>query len=171
MRDGMKFHVGDPVVHWTYGLGHVVGIEERIISNKNTLYYAISAHDLTVWVPADNQLETRLRPPTAPKDFRRLFSILTGAGEPLPEDRQERRLILIEKLKVGQAKALCHVIRDLASYEQVHPLNDNDHVVMKRSCDTLLGEWSFVLSVPMVEAESELRRMLATGKSGASKKP
>ena len=165
----MEFNVGDPVMHWTYGFGHVVGIEERIISGLKILYYAISVRDLTVWVPADNQLATRLRPPTPRKHFKSLFAILTGAGEPLPEDRRERKDFLVEKLKVGQAQALCHVLRDLAIFQQAHPLNDNDQSLMKRSRDALLGEWSYSLSVPVVEAESELRRMLATGTSGEPK--
>lgn len=162
----MEFHVGDPVMHWTYGFGHVLGIEERIISDQKSLYYAISVRDLTVWVPADNQLEARLRPPTSPKEFKSLFAILTGTGEPLPEDRQERKILLVEKLKVGQAKSLCRVLRDLATYQQAHSLNDNDQNLMKRSREALLGEWSYALSVPVVEAELELHRMLATGTSG-----
>jgi RNA polymerase-interacting CarD/CdnL/TRCF family regulator len=71
-------------------------------------------------------------------------------------------------LKDGQAKSLCHVIRDLATYQLAHPLNDNDQHLMKRSREALLGEWGFALSVPAVEAESELRRMLAAGMPGES---
>jgi RNA polymerase-interacting CarD/CdnL/TRCF family regulator len=157
----MKFHVGDPVMHWTYGFGHVAGIEERIISDRKSLYYAISVRDLTVWVPADDQLEIRLRPPTSREEFKNLFAILAGNSEPLPDDRQERKLWLVEKLKDGQAKTLCRVLRDLATFQQAHSLNDNDQNLMKRSREALLGEWIYALSVPAAEAELELRTMLA----------
>src|SRR5512136_546932 len=116
----MNFQVGDPVMHWTYGFGHVVGIEERVISNQKILYYAIAVNNLTVWVPADDQLQIRLRPPSSKQEFKELFAILAGAGEPLPDDRQGRKILLVEKLKDGQAKSLCHVLRDLASYQQNH---------------------------------------------------
>jgi RNA polymerase-interacting CarD/CdnL/TRCF family regulator len=159
----MEFHVGDAVMHWTYGFGHVVGIEERILSGQKTLYYAVSARDLTVWVPADDQLENRLRYPTSRDDFKNLFKILAGRSEPLPNDRQERKLWLVEKLKDGKAKSLCRVLRDLFTYQQEHSLNDNDQNLMKRSREALLGEWGYALSVPTVEAETELRLMLATG--------
>jgi RNA polymerase-interacting CarD/CdnL/TRCF family regulator len=121
----MNIHVGDPVMHWTYGFGYVVGIEERVLSDRKALYYAVTIRDMTVWVPADDQLGTRLRPPTSRGEFKTLFAILKGTGEPLPEDRQERKTWLVERLKDGQAKSLCHVIRDLATYQLAHPLTTN----------------------------------------------
>jgi len=162
----MEFHVGDPVMHWTYGFGHVVGIEERILAEQKTLYYTVTAHDLTVWVPVDDQLETRLRPPTSAEGFRDLFAILSGDSQPLPDDRQDRKVFLVEKLKDGQASSLCRVLRDLTTYQHSHSLNDNDLNLMKRSRESLLGEWRHALSVPAGEAEAELHRMLATGGSG-----
>ena len=76
----MVFHVGDPVVHWTYGLGKVAAIEERALAGQKTLYYAVEIHDLTVWVPADDKVATRLRPPTSQRAFKKLFAILSGPG-------------------------------------------------------------------------------------------
>jgi len=159
----MEFQIGDPVVHWTFGFGHVTGIEERVLSDRKILYYAIAIRDLTIWVPADDELPTRLRAPSTPADFKRLFAILSGAGEPLPDDRQERKLSLTTRLKDGRAASLCRVLRDLTTYQQVRALNDNDQNLMKRSREALLGEWSHVLSVPVMEAETELRRMLGVG--------
>ena len=158
----MDFRVGDPVMHWTYGLGQVIGREERILAGQKTLYYVVKVRDLTVWVPADGFLESRLRPPTTPADFEPLFAILAGSGEPLPDNRQERKVRLVEQLKDGRAESLCHVIRDLSTYQQVRPLNDNDQNLMRRTRDALLGEWGFALSIPAMQAESELRRLLTS---------
>lgn len=161
----MEFLVGDSVMHWMYGFGKVVGIEERAIGERETLYYAISVHDLTVWVPADNQLESRLRYPTTKEGFQELFAILNGTGGPLPADRRQRKLCLVETLKDGQAASLCHVIRDLTTFQQENSVNFNDENLMKRSREALLGEWSYALSIPITEAEKELHRMLAAGTS------
>lgn len=166
----MELNVGDPVMHWTYGFGHVVGIEERAISDQKSLYYAISIRDLTVWVPADDRLEYRLRHPTTKGGFKELFAILTGTGEPLPVDRQERKLWLEKKLKDGKAASLCHVLRDLTTYHQDHSIGYNDENLMKRLRESLLSEWSYVLSVPISEAQAELHRMLSTGTTGETKK-
>ena len=162
----MEFHVGDPVMHWTYGLGNIIGLEERSISGEKNLYYKVGIKDLTLWVPADGQVGNRLRPPTSAAGFKNLFSILAGSGEPLPDDRHERKLQLVEWLKDGRAESLCRVIRDLSTYQQVRPLNETDQNLMKRARNALLGEWGFVLSVSVMDAETELRRILTSASAG-----
>lgn len=166
----MEFHIGDPVVHWTYGLGQIIRLEERTVSDVKMLYYAVQVGDMTVWVPADNKLETRLRPPTPEKGFKRLLAILSSPSEPLPEDGRERRLRILELLKDGRAETLCRAIRDLAAIQQVKNLNDYDQALMKRLQAMLIGEWGFVMSVPAEHALRELHRIL-TPASSAVKVP
>jgi RNA polymerase-interacting CarD/CdnL/TRCF family regulator len=158
----MDFSAGDPVMHWTYGLGQVLRLEARDIFGQNILYYAVQIRDLTVWVPADGKLESRLRPPTAEADFNHLLAILSSPGEPLPDDRHERKIRLVELLKSGLAESLCRVIRDLSAYGQARPLNENDQSLLKRSREALLGEWGFALSITPAQAELELHRLLTS---------
>jgi RNA polymerase-interacting CarD/CdnL/TRCF family regulator len=162
----MKFHEGDPVMHWTYGLGKVVRLEERALSGKKTLYYAVQVGELTIWVPADGMVENRLRTPTPKERFKELLSILSGPGEPLPEDRQERKLMLVELLKDGRAESLCRVIRDLAAHQKLRSLNENDQALMKRAQNALLGEWGFSLSIAPEQAKLDLQQLLTSGSTG-----
>jgi RNA polymerase-interacting CarD/CdnL/TRCF family regulator len=157
----MDFHVGDSVMHWTYGLGQITQLEERAVSGQNTLYYAVQIGDMTVWVPADDKIESRLRPPTQGSRFKRLLTILSSPGEPLPIDRQERKLRMLEMLKDGRAESICRVIRDLTTFRKAKPLNDNDQAVLKRLQTSLLSEWGFALSITPAQAEIELRRLLS----------
>ena len=117
---------------------------------------------VTVWVPADDKLETRLRPPTLKAKFEELLTILSGPSEALPVDRQERKLLVLEWLKKGGAESLCRVIRNLSTYGSAHPLNDSDHAFLKQSQSVLLGEWGFALSITPYEAEIELKRLLTS---------
>lgn len=158
----MDFRVGDSVMHWTYGLGQVVGLEERVLSGKKALYYVVKIRELTVWVPADGNLGNRLRSPTTPAGFKNLFAILASPGETLPDDRQERKVQLVDQLKDGRAETLCRVIRNLSAYQRVRPLNDNDQSLMKRTRDALIDEWGFALSVLPAQAETELRHLLTS---------
>ncbi|PJH76528.1 MAG: hypothetical protein CO064_00755 [Anaerolineae bacterium CG_4_9_14_0_8_um_filter_58_9] len=162
----MNFHEGDPVMHWTYGFGKVIRLEERTLSGQNTLYYAVQIGDLTVWVPADGKLGSRLRPPTPQAGFKKLLAILSSPGEPLPDDRQDRKTRLLELLKDGRAESLCRVIRDLSAYRQVRPLNENDQALMRRAQNALLGEWGFALSITPAQAELELNRLLTSAPAG-----
>ena len=156
----MNFHEGDPVMHWTYGFGHIVRLEERDISGSKILYYAVQVRDLIVWVPADSKLKSRLRSPTSQSRFRQLLTILSSPGKPLPDDRIERKNHLVALLKDGSTEALCHAIRDLFTYQKTKSLNDSDQNLLRQSQKTLLGEWEFVLSIPHAEANIELSRLL-----------
>jgi RNA polymerase-interacting CarD/CdnL/TRCF family regulator len=160
----MSFYKGDMVMHWTYGIGQIVNLEERVLAGSKTLYYAVQVKDMTVWVPADSDVMSRLRPPTPKFRFQRLLAILSGPSEPLPQDRLERKTRLLELLQDGRPESLCQVVRDLSAYQKQlgKPMNDNDHMILKQSRNTLLGEWGFVLSITRAQAELELHRLLAS---------
>ena len=156
----MKIHEGDSVMHWTHGLGKVVRLEERALSGQAIMYYAIQIGDMTVWVPADDMLETRLRLPTRAADFKKMLGILSTPGDPLPIDRRERKTLLMEWLKDGLTVSLFRVIRSLATYRLDHSLNLDEQAILKRSQHALIGEWSCALSIPAAQAEIELYRLL-----------
>lgn len=158
----MRFREGDAVMHWTFGLGKVVRLEERDMSGREVLYYAIQINDMTIWVPEDEMLATRLRPPTSEKEFKKLQKILVGSGEPLPDDRHQRKLMLLETLKDGSAESLCRVIRSLVTFRKVRSLNENDQALLKRLEKVLIGEWGVALSVTPLQAETELQHLLST---------
>jgi RNA polymerase-interacting CarD/CdnL/TRCF family regulator len=98
----MKFHVGDQVVHWKFGLGKIVQLEEKVISRKSALYYVVRIRDMTLWVQADMDGEGSLRQPTPGSEFKHLFDILRSPGVTLPVDRLERRQYLQDQMRDGR---------------------------------------------------------------------
>jgi len=158
----MNFHKGDTVMHWTYGIGQILNLEERALAGSKTIYYVVQVRDMTVWVPADGQVRSRLRAPTPKSRFQRLLAILSSPSEPLPEDRLERKNRLLELLADARPESLCQVIRDLSAYQKQkgRPMNDNEQMILKQSRNTLIGEWGFVLSITPAQAEHELHRLL-----------
>jgi len=156
----MDFRIGDSVMHWVYGLGKIMGLEEKDFPGRTGLFYAVQARDITVWVPVDDELSHRLRPPTSRNKFKELFEILSGPGEHLPSDRLERRTLLEQEHNGGRAEANCRIIRDLSRYQQENHLNDNDRLVLKMALNSLLGEWIFSLAVSPDQAERELWRLV-----------
>lgn len=161
-RTGKKpFRRGDAVMHWTYGLGTIMRLENRELLGRKTLYYAVQVGDMTVWVPNDDQLATRLRRPSTKGQLRRLRTLLSRPGVTLPQDRHERKTLLLELLKDGRAESLCKVIRSLVVYAKNHPLNENDQALLKRAQTALLAEWSHALSLTPVQAEPQLHRLIS----------
>jgi RNA polymerase-interacting CarD/CdnL/TRCF family regulator len=158
----MNFRKGDAVMHWTYGLGKIVRLEHRQLLGQKTLYYAVQVGDMTVWVPADDQLGQRLRKPSSKAQLRKLRAVLSRPGAALPQDRHERKTLLLEQLKDGRAESLCRVIRSLVAFGKTHPLNDSDQALMRRAQSALLAEWGHALRVTPAQAEVQLRRLLGT---------
>ena len=157
----MSFQVGDTVFHWSYGLGQIIGLEERAVTGENQLYYAVQIQDFSVWVPADGRIASRLRLPTTARAFKKLFAILGGPAGPLSTDRRERKTELHTKMAGGQAEAICQVIRDLTSLEKGKSLNYDDKSTLKRARTLLLGEWGYSLGAPPAQAEADLFQLLS----------
>ncbi len=157
----MKFQVGEQVIHWKFGLGEIVRLEEKVVLGKSALYYVVSIHDFLMWVQANEIGEASLRKPTPNSEFNNLFAILSGPGETLSLDCLERKQHLQDQMRNGKLDGVCHVVRDLTSFSGVKKLNENDKSVLERARNFLITEWGLSLSVTSDQAERELAKMLS----------
>ena len=158
----MVFQIGDPVVHCVYGMGKVTDVEERVYNQATTTYYNVQVIDFTIWVPADENLKSRLRLPASASGFKKMLALLGSPADILPKDRRERNATLQERMTDGAVDSLCKVIRDLASFRRDKSWSDYDSALMKRAQKTLIGEWVHALTVTPEQAELELQRLLAS---------
>jgi len=44
----MDFYAGDSIVHWMYGLGKILRMEEKNLSGQTSPYYVAQLKDMTV---------------------------------------------------------------------------------------------------------------------------
>ena len=158
----MSFQVGDRVIHWVYGLGEIIQMDEKALAGHKSKYYVVQIRDLTLWVPLNETGEHCLRFPTPARDFPELFHILASPGEPLSTDRFMRKTQLTEILKDRTLESICRVVRDLVVYKRTKKINENDNSILAHARNFLLNEWSVALSVPIQQAECELRNLLET---------
>jgi RNA polymerase-interacting CarD/CdnL/TRCF family regulator len=155
-----SFQIGDRVIHWAYGPGEILQLDEKTLSGRTRQYYKVKMSNLMLWVPVEQTDDSSLRPPTPKKDFEGLFQILSSTGKSLPSDRNERRLLLIERLKDHDLASICGVIRDLTLHKQVNKMNESDTATLERSRDFLTYEWSEAFLIPVGQAEKELTKLL-----------
>ena len=156
----MNFQVGDQVIHSNYGLGEIVQMDEKVIRGRNTRCYVVRIRDLTLWVPVVDINKCSLRFPTPKNEFGALFKILGSPGEPLPQDRIDRKTQLLEDLKDGKLEGVCRVVRDLWFLRRTKKLNENDKAILERARDFLFNEWKLSFSVSSAQAEQELSHLL-----------
>lgn len=156
----MDFQVGDVVVHWAYGPGEIVELDEKVLAGIRELYCVVQIRDMMVWVPVKEGSKSSLRLPTPAAEFEKLFEILKSPGELLSTDRLERKNQLLQNMRAGNLEGICLVIRDLNLVNQKKKLNDNDAALMERARNLLLSEWVISLGVSLQEAERELDALL-----------
>ncbi len=161
----MKYQIGDQVVHWMYGLGKVIGLDEKRLGGQTHLYYVMSVGELTIWVPVEEQGESCLRPPTPSSEFKSLFGMLSKPGEPLLDRQTERKMELAKRLKNWTMLDICQIICDLNTRSSLHKLNLNDITVFKRAREFLLAEWVLSLGTSRENAERELDFLLSKNQS------
>ena len=156
----MDFQIGDRVVHWSYGPGEIIQVDEKELSGRKSLYYVVQIKDLTLWVPVDAADTASLRYPTPASDFDTLFAIMSSPGEPLSENRLERKARLCEMMRDGKLESICRVIRDLAYFNRTKKLSESDQSILERAQSFLLNEWEISLSVSYIQAERDLKHLL-----------
>jgi len=156
----MNYQVGDKVIHYNYGLGEIVQMDDKFIHERQMQCYVVRTRDLTIWVTADEPGHSSIRLPTPRSDFEKLFAILRSPGEPLPVDRYDRKTHLLARMKNGELASICSVIRDLTSYRRAKKLNDYDKSTLERAQSFLLAEWMHSLAVTQVQASNELMQLL-----------
>ena len=156
----MSFHIGDNVIHCTFGLGEITQIEEKTINGQLTKCYVVQISDMTVWVPIDDLQQNSLRVPTPPAEFVKTLPILTSPNENLLEDRVLRKNQLMEQMKDGQLASICRVVRDLSHYQRSSKLNDQEKSILERAVKSLLTEWTLSLGTPFNQAHQAMESML-----------
>ncbi len=159
----MDYHVGDRVVHSTYGLGEIIQLDEKLLMGRTKLYYVVQIRDLKIWVPVSEDGEdgkSSLRYLTPANEFENLFVILTSPAQPLPNDRYQRKTYLTDQLKNGKLDSVCQAVRDLTYFRRSKKFNEYDKAIMERAESFLVDEWAISLSVSVDQAKQALNRLL-----------
>jgi len=156
----MAFHVGDKVVHRSFGQGEVIQLDQKELAGRSQQYYVVEFPQLTLWVPVKGAEQGSLRLPVGRREFRKLFEILRSPGEVLDQDRFQRQVQLSERMKEGSTEGLCRIVRDISARNMDHKLNENDLSVLRHAQSLLLDEWRYSQGITLEESRLELERLL-----------
>ncbi|HEX2980956.1 MAG TPA: CarD family transcriptional regulator [Anaerolineaceae bacterium] len=156
----MHYTIGDLVIHWMYGPGTVVAIDEKELSGVTQPYYVIEVNQFKLWVPANEEGEGSIRFPADSSEFEALFDILRSPGTELPDHQLQRKNELRARMQGRNLEGLCHVIRDLTDRGRHHSLNHNDSQTLTHAEDHLIDEWVLSLKVKPEIARRDLAALL-----------
>ena len=139
----MAYQVDDRVVHASHGVGRITRVVTRQFPDLEAReYYEIAIERNTVWVPVDSTVPQELRLLTPKAELARYRAILLEKPAVLTPDHRQRRLELINRLKLGSFQELCEAVRDLTARSWQKPLNEMDAAGLRRAREGLGREWA-----------------------------
>ena len=155
-----KYRVGETVVHWIYGSGKIVAVDDKGLPGEPCFYYVIEGSQQTLWVPVDEIGRSSLHLPTSRSDLKLLVNILHSQGKMMSDNPYQRRDQLKEQMQKASPEDLCRVIRDLTYRSRREKLSDGDILTLKLAQTNLLDEWELSLGSPREEARLEMEWIL-----------
>ena len=138
------FQIGDAVVHPAQGAGVVTDIEEFRRRGQDKSYYKIeltSPPRTSVMVPVDDAQAHGVREAVSGSRLKRVWCVLTGSPQMLPNDFATRRDAIKDKLSSGKIRQVAEALRDLAwRRRQEGRLTTTERRLYRKGMDVLAGE-------------------------------
>jgi RNA polymerase-interacting CarD/CdnL/TRCF family regulator len=160
------YKVGDTVVHWTYGSGKILAVDDKGIPGEPCFYYVIEGNEQKLWVPVDENGKSSLHLPTPSTEFGQFISILRSAGEKMSDNPYQRENELDQRLQKMSLVDTCLIVRDLSYRSRSRKLSGNDIWVLKHAQSFLLDEWERSLGTSREKARVEMEWILKETPAG-----
>ena len=152
----LDYKIGDTVVHWTYGVGKVVAVNDKGLPGQPLFYYVIETGEQTLWVPVDEIGSSCLHLQTPSSDFGSFITILRTVGDKMPDNPYQRRKELDQRMQKRSLVEACLIIRDLTYRSRSRVLSSSDISVLKHAQSSLLDEWVISLGIPRENARTKM---------------
>jgi RNA polymerase-interacting CarD/CdnL/TRCF family regulator len=86
--------------------------------------------------------------------------VLKSSPKPLTPDPRQRKLDLVDRLKVGTFQAMCEAVRDITARGWLKPLSEADTAMLRKAREGLCQEWAASSDVTVVQATAEVNALL-----------
>jgi RNA polymerase-interacting CarD/CdnL/TRCF family regulator len=157
----MQFKIGDLVVDPTFGIGHIVELEEKQFYHEGVhLYYKVTRDKQTMWTRVEAQETTGLRLVTPKSELVHYRDLLKSPPIPLSTNPQQRQLELTSRLQQGSFQGVCEVMRDLTAWGRQKPLGQADTTTLQKTRYSLYEEWATAANISTTEASQEINSLL-----------
>ena len=161
MSSEQKFYgTGDWIVHVFYGLGQVLGIDNKMLDGEIQSFLKVKTSDSVYWIPTTNIDITRIRPLASQRQFRYALSLIEKSPKQLPKDYLQRRRKISKTLHNISLYSKVRMIRDLHGRRITTKYDSTDNNVLKNLKEQFLNEWTMVMNENRKNLESKLNKAL-----------
>jgi CarD family transcriptional regulator len=158
------------IVHQSYGVGEIQGIETRTISGEESRYYhlKIKATSSHIWIPVDKLTEDA-RPLIAPEKFKKALTILERPPREMEANIKQRTKRIAEVRAQNSPISLARLLRDLWGRQKERgTLSQTETDAMRRITQRFLGEWAACMGLELEVVEERLLQRLKRGRQKAA---
>ena len=140
-----RFGEGDWIVHCSYGLGQIMGIETKRISGSGTRYYRIQTSDSTYWLPVTQSDSEELRPLASQAEIQAALAILAKPPRKMASNHTARKSRIQQVRSDNTPDDIARLVRDLRARQRDKGiLNQTERSAYGTFKQRLLEEWAAV---------------------------
>jgi CarD family transcriptional regulator len=160
----MDFKVGDNAVYPSQGVAEVVGIEQKVISDKPQRFYVLRIldSDMRILVPIDRAAQVGLRSVIGQDEIDDLMEILRDKEVRVDKQTWNRRYRgFMEKIKTGSLFEVAEVYRDLYRLKTTKTLSFGERRMLDTAKSLIVKELSIARRTPEAKVERELESLVS----------
>jgi len=160
----MDFKVGDNAVYPSQGVAEVVGIEQKVISDKPQRFYVLRIldSDMRILVPIDRAAQVGLRNVIGSNEIDDLMEILRDKEVRVDKQTWNRRYRgFMEKIKTGSLFEVAEVYRDLYRLKTTKTLSFGERRMLDTAKSLIVKELSIARRTPEAKVERELESLVS----------
>jgi len=164
-KNSLIYSVGDKVVHRSYGIGEIDGIERKPIKGAEVECFKVKTENGHYWFPTEGLDNHRIHPVASQELVDMAIQIIRSA----PQDLENDRLQWKERINIVQSDgdflAISKLVRDLVALKTTKKLNQVQSQALKTLEDRLLREWAASLGVDVSTIQPKFRAYLKESKT------
>jgi len=156
------FRVGAKIIHSLHGLGIVESIEEKTILGSVTRFAILALDRLQIMANVD-QKNSMVRSLIDVSQVSEVLEFLKQCDNELPTNYTKRDNLNLEKVKSGDIRQLCEVIKSLSKLARGKKLGHKDQNMLERARKVLAQELSYVTDTEVEDMETVIDQTCHVG--------
>jgi CarD family transcriptional regulator len=142
------FSIGDRIVYPMHGAGVIEAIEEKQVFGETRRYYIlhIPVGDMKIMIPCESTEGVGVREIINKKQLKIVEVALRGSSTEMQGNWNRRYRENMDKLKTGELKSVCEVVRNLMRADRIKKLSAGEKKMLTNAKRILISELILVSS-------------------------
>jgi len=164
-KNSSIYSLGDKVVHRSYGVGEIEGVEHKPIKGIEVECFKVKTENGHFWFPTEGLDNRRIHPVASQDLVQKAIIVLQSAPQGLDNDQLQwkERIDLVQS--DGDFLTISGLVRDLVALKTTKNLNQVQHQALKTLENRLLIEWAASSGVGVGSIRPKFRAYLKKSKT------